>query len=90
MLDGICPKCGSHDVYCDVNIPGKDNSHRIDTIMVKAAFLLPSFAVLDNYVCVQCGYLESYVPFPESLQTIADNWTRVRAKPRMVKQEPQA
>ena len=88
MLDGICPKCGSNDVYCDTNVPDKDNYRRWDTIMLQNRFLLPSTAILDNYVCARCGYLESYVPFQENLQEITENWTKVTPGPRRVDQPP--
>ena len=32
---------------------------------------------LDNYVCTNCGYVESYVAEPEMLVHIKDIWSRV-------------
>jgi hypothetical protein len=37
-----------------------------------------SAAPLDNYVCVACGYVESYVGDATKLQKIVENWPRVQ------------
>jgi predicted nucleic-acid-binding Zn-ribbon protein len=33
-----------------------------------------NFAPVDTYVCVNCGYVESYIAHPEKLSYIADHW----------------
>jgi hypothetical protein len=33
---------------------------------------------LDNYVCVACGYVESYVLDASSLGKIAEKWPKVQ------------
>ncbi|MBU0698270.1 MAG: hypothetical protein KKE59_02405, partial [Proteobacteria bacterium] len=35
-----------------------------------------SIAALDNYVCVQCGYLERYVADAEKLKEISKKWKK--------------
>lgn len=37
-----------------------------------------SSAALDNYVCVNCGYVESYIANPDKLRKIAEKWEAVR------------
>jgi hypothetical protein len=38
---------------------------------------LTSIAALDNLVCAECGYVESYVSDPEKLTEISRKWDRV-------------
>ena len=40
-------------------------------------FGLTSIAALDNYVCAECGYLESYVNDPKKLAEISRKWERL-------------
>ena len=73
MLDGICPKCGSSEVYAGTRVSNKQGSYYTNTIPV-------SFwrtATLDNYVCGQCGYVESYIANDTDLARIRDNWPLV-------------
>jgi hypothetical protein len=35
-------------------------------------------ALLDNYVCAACGYVESYVARRDHLNSIAEKWPKVR------------
>lgn len=51
MRLGICPKCGSHEIYHKT----ADNPYHI---LVIASF---RSAPLEQFVCVKCGYLEQYV-----------------------------
>jgi hypothetical protein len=36
-----------------------------------------SIAALDNYVCTDCGYLESYIADAEKLKEIVRKWPKV-------------
>ena len=36
-----------------------------------------SQAALDNYVCCQCGYVESYINNPKDLEKISELWEKV-------------
>ncbi|MDQ5826760.1 MAG: hypothetical protein M3441_21475 [Chloroflexota bacterium] len=80
MKDGICVKCGSDEVYFDpvagdlVRIANTDAA--LNVIPVKRGFFGSSVAVLDNYVCGRCGYVESYILDNRKLQQIVENWTR--------------
>lgn len=73
MKDGICPKCESGEVYMGTEVWPKRGPFSSNTIPV--GFL--STTPIDNYVCVRCGYVESYVGNQASLQTIREKWTRV-------------
>jgi hypothetical protein len=34
-------------------------------------------AALDNYVCVSCGLVESYIEDPAKLMDVADRWKKI-------------
>lgn len=76
MRNGICPKCGSTEVYSGATRPVKANSYGMNAIPIKGMFS-PSLAALDNYVCGRCGYVENYVAEQRKLQEIIQNWTKV-------------
>jgi len=40
-------------------------------------------AALDNYVCVACGYVESYISEAGSLEKVRQKWPRVRDRADM-------
>lgn len=68
MKNGDCPKCGGGKVFADTDNP----YHHLP--------VSPSrLAELENYVCAECGYVESYVVQDRDLQTIRDYWARVRS-----------
>ena len=78
MRDGICPKCGSDQVYSGEGIQSKTNSHGMNAIPIRGGiYFSPVTAALDNYVCGRCGYVESYVADPEKLEEITERWARV-------------
>ena len=76
MRNGQCPKCGSAEVYSGANLPNKRGSYGVNTIPIKGLFA-PSMATLDNYVCINCGYVESYIADPRKLEEIAATWDRI-------------
>jgi predicted nucleic-acid-binding Zn-ribbon protein len=76
MKSGQCPKCGSFDVYSGAYVPNKQGFHNSNTIPVSSG-LFSQVVALDNYVCVNCGYVESYISDEEQLRRIADKWPRV-------------
>ena len=56
MKNGKCPKCSSGDIRVSSSKDWKLRSYR------KYFQLgLLSYASLDEYVCANCGYIESYV-----------------------------
>ena len=70
MKSGICPKCKSESVYCGDKIPLKSGPFGSNTIPVS----IISIAPLDNYVCTDCGYVESYVARESNLKEITETW----------------
>ena len=81
MRDGISPKCSSNDVYSSAGATWKTNVYGMNKLPMKSGLMARSYssAVLDNYVCVACGYVESYITDRAKLEDIATNWPKVRA-----------
>ncbi len=73
MKSGQCPKCGSKAVYSGADIPLKSGPFSSNAIPIG----LTSMAALDNYVCVDCGLVESYVADEYMLKKIARKWKAV-------------
>ena len=74
MKDGTCPKCGSDAVFCGDKVPLKSGPFGSNSIPIS----LISIASLDNYVCTDCGYIESYIADTDKNKEIADSWRRVK------------
>jgi predicted nucleic-acid-binding Zn-ribbon protein len=70
MKDGTCPKCGSTDIRV-----------KRDGLASYGAVYLPigmfGQARMDVYVCMNCGYVESYVSDSYNLRRIAEKWPRL-------------
>ena len=82
MKSGKCPKCDSENVYSGAKIFPKSGPFGSNSIPVS----LTSIAALDNYVCTECGYLESYVE-EDKLEEIARKWHKAQA-PEPSEDEP--
>ena len=81
MKNGLCPKCGSNDVRSGAYLSNKPGQLGTNTIPIGGlGLLLPLSAALDNYVCVNCGYVESYISDTKALQTISEQWPKVGPK----------
>jgi len=79
MRSGTCPKCGSTEV-CSGEHMGffvKTGSNWANTIPITAWANAP----LDNYVCLNCGYVESYISDSAKLWKIAQKWPRAGQQP---------
>ncbi len=76
MMDGVCPKCGSNEIYTDSTILGKRNGYGLNQVAAHAGFLAPHLVEYDNYLCAQCGYLERYVTNAANRQRLVEHWTR--------------
>lgn len=74
MKSGTCPKCASKAVFSGASIPLKKGPFGSNSIPIS----LTSVAALDNYVCSDCGYVESYVSHSERLAEIAEKWVHVK------------
>lgn len=73
MKQGKCPKCGSTKIYSAVDLPLKSGPFGSNSIPIS----LTAMAALDNYVCVDCGLVESYVADEYMLKKISKKWKAV-------------
>ncbi|MCP4630663.1 MAG: hypothetical protein GY850_45190 [bacterium] len=72
MKTGTCPKCSSDEVFSGAGVTLKKGPFGSNSIPVG----LTSIAALDNYVCGECGYVESYVSDPKKLAEISRKWDK--------------
>ncbi|CAB1083250.1 hypothetical protein D1AOALGA4SA_10824 [Olavius algarvensis Delta 1 endosymbiont] len=73
MKTGKCPKCSSHEVFSGAGVSLKKGPFGSNSIPIG----LTSIAALDNFVCVECGYVESYISDPDKLAEISRKWDKV-------------
>lgn len=79
MRRGICPKCNSKTVYA-TNAP--DSEFRLprsmQNILIGTA-AVQSRVACERYVCVNCGYFETYVSDREFLNLVPTSgaWIKV-------------
>ena len=73
LKSGTCPKCNSKKIFSGAKIPLKKGPFGSNAIPVG----LTSIAALDNYVCVDCGYVERYVSDPDKLVEISRKWDAI-------------
>ncbi len=73
MKQGKCPKCGSANIYFAADLPMKSGPFGSNSIPVS----LTAMAALDNFVCVDCGLVESYVADAYMLNKISKKWKAV-------------
>jgi hypothetical protein len=71
MKNGLCPKCGSAEVY---RRAGDPYGHELITL--KGEVFSKGIAP-DKYLCGVCGYLEYYVSLQEDIQIVRENWQRI-------------
>jgi predicted nucleic-acid-binding Zn-ribbon protein len=79
MLNGICPKCQSTEVYMDSNVKTSETPPYItmNLVAVKNGILAPHMVRFDNFLCGNCGYLERYVMNRSDREELTKHWTRV-------------
>jgi len=73
LKNGTCPLCGGNEIYSGANVKGKSGMHESNCIPI--AFF--QVAALDNYVCGQCGYVQSFIAKEKHLITIKKKWPLV-------------
>ena len=73
MKTGTCPKCDSHEIFSGTRVALKKGPFGSNSIPIG----LTSIAALDNFVCGECGYVESYVSDTQKLIEIARKWEKV-------------
>lgn len=76
LKDGNCPKCGSGEVYSGAGLLLKGGPFASNSIPVS----LTSLAPMDNYVCVNCGYVEHYISEPSKLKEISKKWDKAASE----------
>lgn len=74
MKSGVCPNCGSAEVHAGLKVVPKGGVYGSNTIPISIWY----GAILENYVCVACGYVESYISDPAKLRKIKEKWPRVK------------
>ena len=80
MRNGICPKCGSQDIYTNTEVGPVSSVYGVQALPVRGA-LKTEFARLVTYVCAICGYAESYVQGSHSIAEITRHWKKVETQP---------
>ena len=79
MKSGVCPKCGSRNIY--TNIGNSKKSKFVAQghgLLISQSYLRGfNFVSFDDYVCTDCGYVESYILNEEKLKDIRDLWSRI-------------
>ena len=78
MRSGICPKCGSADVHSGEALRKKQMHKRMVNSIPITLFRV---AHLENYVCVNCGYLERYITSEKDLDRIEAKWPKIHPSP---------
>ena len=73
LKNGLCPRCNTQDVHTSEAMRHKSGQYSSNTIPLSFLRSIP----LSNYVCGNCGYVESYVADPEMLSRIKDIWVKV-------------
>jgi hypothetical protein len=70
MKKGVCPKYQSKEIYGGTGVSMKSGWHNSNTIPISGF----KTAALDNYVCGQCGFVESYIAKEKDLEAIKKRW----------------
>jgi len=73
MKNGICPRCQGKEIFNGTGVFYKSGMQHSNTIPVS----LFRAAALDNFVCGQCGYVESYIAKEKDLAAIKKKWPLV-------------
>ena len=78
MKSGICPKCATPSVHASSvkNEVGFSYGDGDFTVHVKE--WVTSGSRLKQYICVNCGYFESYIVDEAKLGKVAALWLKVR------------
>ena len=70
MKNGKCIQCGSDQIF-------KYRGYGYNGYRNVLQIALWRAAVLTDYVCAKCGYLESYLEDPKKIDLIKCKWKRV-------------
>ena len=69
MKSGICPKCGSDEVY------KRESAYHVVIWLSWKSRSLPYY-----YVCADCGHVEWYIEEQDDLETIRKKWKHATGK----------
>ena len=75
MKTGHCPKCNSQDVHTGAGIREKEK-----IALHTGEGIFGPLWKMSQYVCVSCGYVETYLEDNEGLSYVAQHWPRVEAQ----------
>jgi predicted nucleic-acid-binding Zn-ribbon protein len=70
MRNGLCPKCGSGNIFT------KKDGINFGSFEVIITFFV-THSPANDYICVDCGYFERYIDDKKKLEEVSRNWTRV-------------
>lgn len=73
MKKGQCPKCESREVYSGKDISMKRGAYGSNSVPITFMAGAPK----DNYVCLNCGYVESYITREKDFEKIKKKWPQV-------------
>ena len=71
--NGICQGCGASSIKSGAKIEGKEGLRGSNRLPIDSKISVE----LDNYVCVTCGYTESYISNRSILNRIEKQWQKV-------------
>jgi predicted nucleic-acid-binding Zn-ribbon protein len=78
MRKGRCIQCRSNEVYINESSWGQSGSYQSNTVPIT----MFSSALLKNYVCTNCGYVESYVENDAKRKKRKEKWDKVSSVSR--------
>jgi len=76
MKNGQCPKCSAANIRVKKGNMGPYGINSIPT-GEHGLFTIPATIPLDTYICLSCGYVESYISDRRHLSNIAALWPGV-------------
>jgi hypothetical protein len=80
MINGICPKCGSHEVYRGFSTEGEGLTPGSYPLLAEIRSGSAQITLwIDTFICKGCGHVELGVANPAGLALLpqADGWERV-------------
>lgn len=74
MKNGICPKCGSSNVFMEEKGIQWHDGMRVITGSI--SWGSPKY---ESYVCTDFGYFENYITDVKELARVAEKWKRAKS-----------
>ncbi len=86
MKSGTCPKCDGTGVRSGATLMFRNGAFGANRIPIGG--FVPRTVALDNYVCPDCGYVESYINDRAVLGRIRAKWPRARMiRPKVTEED---